>query len=209
MAFFRRAALEKDGFYDAAADGERQHSIWQRMVRSHVRERVKGLAGGLASALDVGCGNGDFTAKLARLHPSVAFRGHDASPEMTELARGRYGGAPNLSYAAHDLLTPREPGEEFDLVLCINMFHHVHPDDQERGLDILAALTGGHLLLEIKNGDNLYNRTFRSSTSFPVALISPRRVRRHMASRGLRCQDHWNIFGLGLLSPIVILEFSR
>ena len=104
---------------------------------------------------------------------------------------------------------PYADAGQFDIVLCLNMFHHLHLDDLEHGMDSLNALTGTVLLFEIKNENNLWNRRFRPTDSFPVNLLSPQRARSYLSSKGLQFVHQWNIFGLDFLSPIVILEFSR
>ncbi len=209
LGFFRKAALAKEGFYDASDAGDYRHSIWQRRVRGYLRSRILRLAQSSATLVDVGCGNGDFVRELAGHLPEINFRGHDFSSEMIEVAKRKYGGIQNLTYRTRDLLNPGPDSGQFDIVLCLNMFHHLHLDDLDRGMDSLNALTGTVLLFEIKNENNLWNRRFRPTDSFPVNLLSPQRARSYLSSKGLQFVHQWNIFGLDFLSPIVILEFSR
>jgi SAM-dependent methyltransferase len=209
LGFFRQAALEKRGFYDASDISDLRHSIWQRRARSWLRRRIVELSGSCASLVDVGCGNGDFVRELAAMLPQMEVRGCDFSPEMIEVAQNDYAGLPNLSYRTQDLLGPHPDRRRFDIVLCLNMFHHLHEDDLDRGMDALDELTGKVLLFEIKNENNLWNRRFRPTDDFPVKLLSPSRAQRYLGGKGLRFVRQWNIFGLARLSPIVILEFSR
>jgi hypothetical protein len=128
---------------------------------------------------------------------------------MIEVAWRNYGGPANLCYQTQDLLRPQPEGRRFDIVLCLNMFHHLHEDDLERGMAALDELTGKVLLFEVKNGNNFWNRKFRPTDHFPVNLLPPARARHYLGAKGLRFVGQWNIFGLDLLSPIVIMEFSR
>jgi hypothetical protein len=89
------------------------------------------------------------------------------------------------------------------------MFHHLHENDLDRGMDSLAKLTKNILLMEIKNENNFWNRKFRPIDSFPVNLMSPNRAKDYFGLKGLKFRRQWNIFWLDLLSPIVILEFFR
>jgi hypothetical protein len=89
------------------------------------------------------------------------------------------------------------------------MFHHLHSDDLDRGMDSLAALTRKVLLFEIKNENNFWNRNFRPTDNIRINLLSPHRARSYLLPKGLQFMRQWNIFGLDFLSPIVILEFSR
>jgi SAM-dependent methyltransferase len=209
LGFFREAALNKEGFYDAPDASDLRHSIWQRRVRAHLRSRIFDLRGSCDTLVEVGCGNGDFTSELAVELPGMIFRGHDFSSDMIEIAKRKYGGIPNLAYRTEDLLNPDPDTGQFDIVLCVNMFHHLHNDDLDRGMDSLAALTKTILLFEIKNENNFWNRSFRPTDHFPVNLLSSRRARSYLTPKGLQFIRQWNIFGLDFLSPIVILEFSR
>ena len=210
LAYFKDAALHKDGFYDAHDASELKHSFWQRRVRAHIVTRVRALSGTSTSLLDVGCGNGDFIAELASKHPHLTHRGHDFSSEMIAIAREKHTSADNLIYETQDLLHPGNAAfDRYDIVICINMFHHLHADDLNRGLDSLSQATSKHLLFEIKNENNLWNRKMRPAGDFPVTLISPSHLKRHFATQGLRFKAQWNIFGLDFLSPIVVLEFDR
>jgi SAM-dependent methyltransferase len=209
LDYFRRAALEKAGFYDAADGAAPGHTIWQRRVRQWLEPRIRQHAASCTTLLDVGCGNGDFLHELAGRLPGLRITGGDFSPEMIEVARARHGGLPNLEFRQRDLLAPAEGEPPFDIVLCLNMFHHLHADDVERGMDALVALTRQVLFFEIKNADNFWNRRFRPREDFPVNLLAPARARDHLRARGLHAVRQWNIFGLAALSPIVILEFVR
>jgi SAM-dependent methyltransferase len=209
LRYFKQAALEKEGFYDVSDVGDYQHTLWQRRVRAYLKSRIMRLGKSCHSLVDVGCGNGDFIRELAGDVAEMNCRGHDFSSEMIEVAERRYGGIPNLTYRTQDLLNPTPEAGQYDIVVCLNMFHHLHENDLDRGMDALAALTKKVLLFEMKNENNFWNRKFRPMDSFPVNLLSPQRARQHLASKGLTFQHQWNIFGLGFLSPIVILEFHR
>jgi SAM-dependent methyltransferase len=207
--FFRQAALERKGFYDARGLTDLRPSVWQRRVRAWLRGRIIDLADSCTSLVDVGCGNGDFVRDLAETLPQMEIKGHDFSPEMIETALRDHSGPANLSYRTQDLLNLPSEGCRFDIVLCLNMFHHLHEDDLERGMSALADITGKVLLFEIKNESNFWNRRFRPTGDFPVNLLSPTRARRYLGAKGLRFVRQWNIFCLDFLSPIIILEFSR
>lgn len=93
--------------------------------------------------LDVGCGEGLLTRRLAPLATQVT--GVDLSSTMIERARASVGPRTNLDYVCGDVLTI-ELGHRFDLVTCFATLHHL---DLHAGLDRLRSLTapGGTLLV--------------------------------------------------------------
>jgi SAM-dependent methyltransferase len=69
----------------------------------------------LRSALDLACGAGTLTERLADGVPDVV--GADASRAMLAAARGRCGGRPGVRLAAADFRR-LPPGRPFDAVVC-------------------------------------------------------------------------------------------
>jgi trans-aconitate 2-methyltransferase len=95
---------------------------------------------GTERVLDLGCGNGKVTAKIAARVPKGAVVGMDASAEMVTFATSHFGPAvwPNLRFEVGDVrhLTFRE---EFDLVVSFNALHWI-PEQGEALRSIRAAM---------------------------------------------------------------------
>lgn len=119
-------------------------------------ERQADLYGGLAflepflgeapaRVLDVGCGTGAFTRRVAALLPDSQVTGLDQDAARLAFAR-RQGGRPNLDYAEGDLAAlPFEDGR-FDLAFC--RFVLVHVADPGGALREMARVTrpGGRVV---------------------------------------------------------------
>lgn len=91
--------------------------------------------------LDVGCGVGDLTERVARLVPGGDVLGVDASPEMVEQAARRTGGVLRFAVArAQDLTSVVHPGT-VDVVLSTAVLHWVPADEHP------AVLAGVHAVL--------------------------------------------------------------
>ncbi len=73
------------------------------------------------SVLDVGCGNGDYLARLQRHFPAKTFAGVDASAELVESARRRH---PEIAFAQGDLFAFR-PEELHDAVVMRLVVQHL------------------------------------------------------------------------------------
>jgi len=80
-----------------------------------------GLAGPLR-VLDLGCGTGEITRRLAELYPQAQVTGVDILESNLELARRDNGGYEGrVRYAAGDAFALALPDAHFDLVVCRHM----------------------------------------------------------------------------------------
>ena len=87
-----------------------------------------------ASVLEIGCGTGEF---LARLNGSVKM-GIDLSPGMIELARQNH---PDIEFQVGDL-EDLKINRVFDYILLVNVVGYL--DDIQRGLDCFGIRFGTH-----------------------------------------------------------------
>ena len=95
-------------------------------------------------AVDLGCGNGALTAKLAERGYDVL--GIDDSTEMLELAAQQH---PYLSFRKENALTFRLD-QPADIVFSNAVFHWINEENQQMMLNNIAAnlRTGGELITE-------------------------------------------------------------
>jgi trans-aconitate 2-methyltransferase len=94
-----------------------------------------------ARVLDLGCGHGDLTARIAGLVPGGSVLGLDASSEMVTTARELHR-APNLTFEhrrAQDVAQGLEPGS-FDAVVSVACLHWVPREDHPGVLAQIASL---------------------------------------------------------------------
>lgn len=95
------------------------------------------------SLLDVGCGTGFLIEQLSRLKEAKYF-GLDLSENMLEVANGkRIKGAVFVQGMADNL--PYE-NESFDVVTCIQSFHH-YPEQDKAMKEVLRVLKPGGMYL--------------------------------------------------------------
>src|SRR6478735_2842256 len=100
-----------------------------------------------ARILEIGCGDGSVADRVIRTHPHAHYLGVDVSAAPGR----RYTGAPDrAAFAAMTAgeLRATEP-EPFDLVLVVDVLHHVHNDEDRAALlaDAAAILAPGGTLL--------------------------------------------------------------
>ncbi|KKS07426.1 hypothetical protein A3K01_00150 [candidate division WWE3 bacterium RIFOXYD1_FULL_43_17] len=106
------------------------------------------------TVLDVGCGNGRFLGFLKERLPKLELKytGVDTSEELLTEARLKY---TDGDFIKGDLLE-KLPEEQFDLVACFGVTHHI-PGEELRtkffnGLSATVA-NGGHLIITFWNFD--------------------------------------------------------
>jgi len=101
--------------FGADADGPAQPH--ERYLLRHLPERCD-------SVLELGCGTGEFSRRLAqRARRVVAL---DLSPEMIRVARARSARYPNIDFLVGDMTVLPLTGARFDCVASLNTLHHVN-----------------------------------------------------------------------------------
>jgi trans-aconitate methyltransferase len=87
---------------------------------------------GQGRALDLGCGPGDMTLRLARALPGWDIDALDGSPAMLALARDAAAGAgvgPRLTYREARLPDAEPPRRPYDLLFSNSLLHHLARPD--------------------------------------------------------------------------------
>jgi ubiquinone/menaquinone biosynthesis C-methylase UbiE len=114
------------------------HNVYYQRL---ILDAVPGQCG---SALDVGCGDGMLTCRLAARCRDVI--GIDRDSRMIHLARERGQDIPNVAFLGADFLTYPFDKASFDFVACNTALHHM---DFEDAIEAMARLLrpGGQLAM--------------------------------------------------------------
>ncbi len=102
-----------------------------------------GRAGPVRSVLEVGCGEGHVTAKLARFFPAARVLGTDFSPAILEIARRAN---PSCEFQVCSVYDAPTLGE-WDLVVACEVFEHLA--DPARALEAVSRSARGHVLVTV------------------------------------------------------------
>ncbi len=94
-------------------------------------------------ALEVGCGKGEFSRRLAERSKRVLAL--DLSPEMIRIAREQSTRCPNIEFQIADVMSYDLPPEGFDCIASLATLHHLPL--REILLKMKAALKPGGVLL--------------------------------------------------------------
>ncbi len=95
------------------------------------------------AALEIGCGKGEFSRRLAETSQRVLAL--DLSPEMIRIARARSVHLSNIEFQIADVMSYDLPPEGFDCIASIATLHHLPL--REILLKMKAALKPGGVLL--------------------------------------------------------------
>jgi SAM-dependent methyltransferase len=143
--------------------GGRKHEAFRR--------RIIELAGlhGDERVLDVGCGTGLTTLRIAEQVPTCRVYGIDLSPKMVGVARNhatengldvdlRTGSITNLPY----------PDAAFDVVLTCIMFHHLDPGEKRQAVAEIARVLRNPEPAEGKAGGRYVSAEFGPRARNPL-----------------------------------------
>ncbi|MCD6172024.1 MAG: methyltransferase domain-containing protein [Thermoplasmata archaeon] len=109
-----------------------------------IKEIVK--KGENLAILDIGCGLGEFTAKVYQLNPKNSIYGIDISQKAIDYVSKKYqwlqakvGALPEIPF----------PNDSFDLVIALEVLYYLNSEDREKAVkDMKRVLKdGGYLLL--------------------------------------------------------------
>ena len=141
MTAVRPAPVVAGNVYDKYGS---RNPVARRLVAGFERAMFDLLAATrpVTSVLEVGCGEGHMTAKLARFFPGARVVGSDLSPTIVAEARGRYPGLVFEEQSIYDV-----GGEAFDLVVACEVLEHL--EDPARALDAIARAARAHLFVSV------------------------------------------------------------
>ena len=99
---------------------------------------VKGWVPEATNVLEVGCGEGAVTQRLAASYPHAAILGIDITPRLGRLYSGRREGVRFEQTNVQEVAASR-PGQ-FDLIILADVLHHVPEDLRKVLLDSIRTL---------------------------------------------------------------------
>jgi ubiquinone/menaquinone biosynthesis C-methylase UbiE len=129
--------------------------------------------------LDIGCGTGQFAAKVLRRFPAARLFGLDLCESMIQKARSRSAGHFTLVRADSQKLPFAD--DSFDIVTCSHSFHH-YPDQPRVVAEMHRVLRpGGRLFIADGDRDGLWGRLI-----FDGIVVAFEGAVRHLPLRDFR-----------------------
>lgn len=119
------------------------------LVRHFLRRWI--FPGAKLRVLDLATGSGDIPRLVVdharKVGASVTVKAIDQQRSTLEIARGLSASYPEIEFSEGDVLTFREDGAPFDLVLCSLALHHFEEDDAVRLLARCRELSNKFVLV--------------------------------------------------------------
>lgn len=141
------AYLEHAVDYDAENEHKsrtmaKKAALVSAAIEQHAKEKP-------VSVLEVGCGTGLFTKRLAERFPHARITATDAFIPMLAIAKERLSRYPNITLAQYDAETVGNFTDRFDIVCGVDLIHHL-PDPVAglRSWRELAAPAGALVFFE-------------------------------------------------------------
>jgi ubiquinone/menaquinone biosynthesis C-methylase UbiE len=146
-------------FHEVMAEESAQTVV--AALSEHILPLVPGLAGRLASGidvLDVGCGSGRAMNELASLFPKSRFTGFDFAEQAVAAARDEAGrrGLANVRFEAQDAATMTATGD-YDLITAFDAIHdQARPDVVLRNINRALRRSGTFLMQDISGSSHVH-----------------------------------------------------
>jgi ubiquinone/menaquinone biosynthesis C-methylase UbiE len=129
---------------------------------------LRALPSKARDALEIGCGTGELTLKLAARVARVV--GVDLSPEMLAAARRRCAAAGNVELIQADFVALPLERESFDVVASVATLHHLPLAEIFARVSRALRPGGVFLALDIANERSLTG-VARSALAFPLNIL--------------------------------------
>ena len=108
------------------------------------------------TALDIGCGTGEFSRLLAKRFDKVFAI--DLSPNMIAVAQQRSRQFSNIDFQVADVMDWELPGEKFDVIVSIATLHHLPIENLLPYLKAALKSGGKLVFLDLLESENLRDR---------------------------------------------------
>ncbi len=221
--FFRISAVEKDGYYDAVTGwkpGKHIQLRVQKIILNTLDQLLNCGNPDITSAIDVGCGRGDFTIEIAKRYSQlIQIHGCDFVKENLSIAKRLSESMGKITFHEANILNMPFNNNSFDLTVCINTLHHIYIEDLEKALSELARITKKYLVLEIKNNNNFLYKyilpnlykyiIYKSLHGMNVYPASIEKTSKILRNYNFRIVNTSGILLFNWLSPMVVITYEK
>jgi ubiquinone/menaquinone biosynthesis C-methylase UbiE len=156
--YFIKSAINKKGYYKSKDINEIKQDLKKRSDWSNYTYALNEISqedNQISSAIDIGCGTGNFILELVYRKQFKKIVGIDFLKETFDNAREDKTHFGNVDFIQCNMLNLPFKNRSFDLTVCLNVLHHIHKEDFTLAIDELTRITDKYLMIEIRNKDNI------------------------------------------------------
>ncbi|MCS6819112.1 MAG: class I SAM-dependent methyltransferase [Chitinophagales bacterium] len=183
VSVFNKDVLENKGYrYTQNAP----YSSYVANLRQ-TQETLK-LIGDAKTLIDIGCGDGTYTAEIAQARLDLKISGFDPAHQAIELARQKHSG---IDFRVANLLDANSlPQEEFDVGVIRGVLHHL--TDPPLAIENAARIAKKLIIIE-PNGNNpilkIIEKTSRYHIEHEERSFSQATLKRWCREKGLKVES--------------------
>jgi SAM-dependent methyltransferase len=133
----------------------------ERMTRA----TLENLDGGVKSLIDIGCGDGTYTAEIKKAFPKMRIEGTDPADKAVKLAGKKYG---NIRFFVSNILdrkTFTSKASKYDAAVLRGVLHHL--SDPELAIKNSISLSEKLIIME-PNGNNFIIKLIEKISKYHV-----------------------------------------
>ena len=135
------------------------------------------------SALDIGCGEGEWRVELEKLRPAIRYLGIDSSEYVVD----RFGKSRNIKLGSVSQVDEIAGRRAWDLVICSDVLHYVPDDEVEEALPIMALLCEGVAFVDVMTTEDEPTGDTEGFLLRPAAWYRQRIAAAGLAGVGMQC----------------------
>ena len=140
---------------------------WNHKAHYH-RYLINQLPKGCRHILEIGCGTGEFSRRLAERAEKVLAI--DLSPQMIRLARESSKLCPNIDFIEGDVMTYQLRDNQFDCIASLTTLHHLPMTGILKKIKKALKPGGVFICLDLYQRSNLNDLLF-DAAAYPTSLF--------------------------------------
>jgi len=132
--FSSREKNEKSHFDRHARDYDNNYRYFEPFTQYKINKKFEEFANFIKSKfgsnsitiLEIGCGTGEYTVKIAKKFPKAKIIGLDISPEILEVAKEKCKNCKNVKFISQTAYDTQFAKNSFDVIVGFYILHHIN-----------------------------------------------------------------------------------
>lgn len=208
--------------YKATSKKDERGESFGGLIQGTIREEVLGLCrGSSGKALDIGTGSGLFVIRLASQNPGLKVWSIDTNEEYLDATAKKLAqrSIDNVHLLKQNAQEMNFDDDNFDLVICINLFLDMDMESVIRVLKEMKRVCkpSGKIIFEFRNLKNgLFRLKYKlakyydPTAPYPLYMYDPEKIYEIVRNLGLDVINKKYIgFSVKRLAPVIVVEARK